>query len=88
MANIKTLKKNIHFVLGGVLDACYITSAINPKDNETKCEAISDDAIVLFDSLIDRVGAKKVENKKQHFKSIEKDLEVKATELVDRLNAV
>jgi hypothetical protein len=38
--------------------------------------------------LIEKVNAKKVENKKAHFKQINEDLEQTANQLVEKINAL
>jgi hypothetical protein len=88
MASVKNLKKDINFVLGDIIEAVYLwelTSGGQPTD---KSEALIDEAIVSFDSLITKVNAKKVENKKDHFKAINKQLEETATQLVEKINAL
>lgn len=82
MASIKNLKKDINYVLGDVIDEC-----LSKLTNDTKkSEAIVDEAITVFDDLMEKVNAKGVENKKAHFKAIGAELESKATELLDKVN--
>ena len=88
MASVKNLKKDINFVLGDIIEAVYLwelTSGGKPTD---KSEALIDEAIVSFDSLIAKVNAKNVENKKEHFRAINKQLEETATQLVEKINAL
>jgi len=88
MASVKNLKKDINFVLGDIIEAVYLwelTSGGQPTD---KSEALIDEAIVSFDSLITKVNAKNVENKKEHFRTINKQLEETATQLVEKINAL
>jgi hypothetical protein len=88
MGSIKNLKKDINFVLGDIIEAVYIyemTSSGKPSD---KTNAIIDEAIGSFDALITKVNAKKVENKKAHFKQINTELEQTANQLVDKINAL
>ncbi len=42
----------------------------------------------MFDSLINKVNAKNVENKKAHFKAINVELETKAQELISKVNSL
>lgn len=84
MASIKTLKKDINYVLGDVIE--YALDASSLKNQTEKGDAIIDEAIEVFDSLIDKVNQKNVESKKAHFKSINADLESKARELVEKIN--
>ncbi len=86
MANIKDLKKDINFVLGYIIDALYVWEAINAKEPSKDSEAIIDDAIVTFDSLITKVNDRKVENRSKHLRQVRVELEEKATSLVERIN--
>jgi len=84
MASVKNLKKDINFVIGDIIEAIYLyemTSTGKPTD---ATNAIIDEAITTFDSLIKRINDKKVENKKAHYKQIYKDLEVAANQLVEK----
>ena len=66
---------------------CYSNIKINcsPKDSFFS-EAIINEAIDAFDALIEMVNAKKVENKKVHFKSVENSLEATAAKLIEKVN--
>ncbi len=86
MASIKNLKKDINYTLGDIIEECYVANLLNPQNDAAKSEAIIDEAIETFDVLIARLNAKNVENKKSHYKSIGADLEVKANELVEKIN--
>ncbi|QFZ55022.1 hypothetical protein FEZ18_09560 [Oceanihabitans sp. IOP_32] len=86
MANVRNLKKDINYVLGDIIEAVYVWEYTN-KDKEAKAgEAIIDEAIETFDSLIARVNAKHVENPKAHFKAINADLEERGRALIDKIN--
>ena len=86
MASIKNLKKDINYTLGDIIEECYVAQMLNPKNDAKKTEAIIDEAIEVFDGLIEKLNAKKVENKKVHFKAIGVELETKANELVAKIN--
>lgn len=88
MAKVRDLKKDINYVLGDIIEAVYIWQITNPKKETKESEAIIDDAISTFDNLISKVNERKVENKKQHFKQINAELEDSARKLVDRINAL
>lgn len=87
MANKRLLKRDINYVCGDIIEAAYLHQIANPKEDPAKTDAIVDEAIADFDELIAKMNQKDVENKKQHFKSIQKELEVKANDLVDKLNS-
>ncbi len=88
MANVRTLKKDLNFVFGDIIEAVYInTIAAGGKATEAG-EAIIDEAITTFDALIKEINAKGVENKKAHFAAINKKFEETATQLVEKINAL
>lgn len=86
MANIRDLKKDINYVFGDIIEAVYIWELSNPKADTKKSEAIIDDAIAGFDDLIAKVNDKSVDDRSAHLKSINKELESKGRELIDKIN--
>jgi hypothetical protein len=86
MASIKNLKKDINYVLGDVIEYAMDVSIL--KNEAKKGDAIIDEAIATFDGLIVKLNAKKVENKKAHFKAINEDLETQAKGLVAKVNSL
>ena len=86
MASVKNLKKDINYVLGDIIEECYVWELTNPKADTKKSQALIDEAIENFDSLIVRANDKKVENKSAHFKAIQADLEKVAKKLLDKVN--
>jgi len=88
MANVRNLKKDINYVLGDIIEAVYVWEMTTSGKPSTQSEAIIDEAIDEFDSLIARVNDRKVENKKVHFKAIQSDLEKTANQLVEKINAL
>ena len=86
MASVKNLKKDINFVLGDVIEECYTWELLNSDGDTKKSAAIVDEAILAFDSLIERLNDKKVENKKSHFKAIQTDLISTAEGLLAKVN--
>ena len=88
MANRRTLKRDINYVFGDIIEAAYLHQITHPNEDPANSEAIVDEAISDFDELIGKMNKKDVESKKQHFKGIEKELEVKARDLVEKINAL
>ncbi|PCH78418.1 MAG: hypothetical protein COB98_00525 [Flavobacteriaceae bacterium] len=86
MASIKNLKKDINFILGDIIEECYIWELENPKEETGSTEAIISEVFLAFDSLLTRVSEKNVANKKSHYKSISKDLETAAVALIAKVN--
>ncbi|MBP6072856.1 MAG: hypothetical protein KA488_06055 [Flavobacterium sp.] len=87
MASVKNLKKDINFVLGDIIEAVYIYEMTTTGKPTEQTNGLIDEAIATFDNLIVKVNAKKVENKKAHFKQINVELEQAANQLVDKINA-
>jgi hypothetical protein len=88
MANIRDLKKDINYVLGDIIEAVDFWELTNPGKDDKKAESIIDEAIDIFDELILKVNDKTVENKKQHFKAINIDLEEKGRKLIEKINGL
>lgn len=84
MASIKNLKKDINYTLGDIIGVCDLVQLDPTKAG--KAEAIIDETIEVFDTLMAKVNAKDVENKKAHFKAISSELEVSAKGLVAKIN--
>ncbi|WP_395053812.1 hypothetical protein [Flavobacterium sp.] len=88
MPSVKNLKKDINFVLGDIIEAVYIYEMSTTGKPSEKTNAVIDEAIATFDNLIVKVNAKKVEDKKAHFKQINVELEQAANQLVEKINTL
>ncbi|MGV3460196.1 MAG: hypothetical protein ACO1N9_07055 [Flavobacterium sp.] len=88
MANVRNLKKDINFVLGDIIEAVYLWELTTDGKPTSNSEALIDEAIVTFDNLMKKVNQKGVENKKEHFKQINTELETAAKQLVEKINAL
>ncbi|EGV42594.1 hypothetical protein BZARG_1863 [Bizionia argentinensis JUB59] len=86
MANKRDLKKDINYVLGDIIEAVYVWEYTNTDKDTKKSEAIIDEAIVTFDTLIVKVNDRGVEDKKAHFKAINTELEEKGRALIEKIN--
>jgi hypothetical protein len=86
MGNVRDLKKDINYVLGDIIEAVYIWEYANTDKDTKKSEAIIDEAIATFDDLIAKVNQRDVENKKAHFKAINRELEDRGKALIDKIN--
>lgn len=84
MASIRNLKKDINYVLGDIIDAVYFTGKMQTEGGKALVTEILND----FDTLIDKVADKTVENRGAHLKQVRKDFEQKAGALVEKLNAL
>ena len=63
MANVKNLKKDINYVLGDIIEAVYLFECQLRKSNR-RTNALIDEAIATFDTLITKVNAKMLKTKK------------------------
>ncbi len=86
MANIRGLKKDINYILGDIIEEVYIWENANPKHDTKESEAIIDEAIATFDSLIKKVNAKNIEGQKLYFKGITTELEKKGRAMIEKIN--
>ncbi len=62
MANVRNLKKDINYVLGDIIGVVCSWQIANADKDIKKSEAIIDEAIETFDTLIAKVNARDVEN--------------------------
>ena len=86
MASVKNLKKDINYILGDIIEECYMWELVNPKADTKKSQALIEEAANSFDGLLDSVNAKNVENKRAHYKSVQSDLETVAKKLLEKVN--
>ncbi|TMM28846.1 hypothetical protein FDT66_13150 [Polaribacter aestuariivivens] len=83
MASIKNLKKDINYTLGDIIG--YVSEKMHANADKKKAEAIIDETIETFDTLIAKINAK-VDNKKAHLKEVSAELETKANALIEKAN--
>lgn len=86
MASIKELKKEINSVLGDIIEAVYVWEAATDNNNSEKGNAIIDEAIETFDDLVTKINDRSVEDRKAHLKAVNKELEEKANQLIEKVN--
>ncbi|KGO89442.1 hypothetical protein [Flavobacterium suncheonense] len=88
MASVRNLKKDINYVLGDIIEAVYLYEMTTTGKPTAASDAVIDEAITSFDALISRVNQRNVDDKKSHFRQINKDLEAAANQLVEKINAL
>ena len=88
MASIRNLKKDINFVMGDIIEAVYIHEMTTTGKPTEESNALIDEAIATFDTLIGKVNDKSVESRIAHLKQVEKELEAAAIQLVEKVNAL
>jgi len=85
MASVKQLKKDINNNIGSFIEDIYIWELTNPKADITKSNSLIDESLLLFDQLIQEINASKVENTKDHFKSIKEQLNLGLDKMIKKL---
>ena len=86
MASIRDLKKDINNVLGDIIEAVFIIEDTKDHPESKEGSAIIESAIGAFDELIAKVNQRDVEDRSAHLKSVRKELEKKAQDLVAKVN--
>ncbi|MBW2960820.1 hypothetical protein [Mesonia aestuariivivens] len=86
MASVRILKRDLNYVMGDIIEASYIHQIANPDEDHSKSDQIVEDAISSFNEFIVEINKKDVENRGDHLKKVNKSLEVKANDLVKRVN--
>ncbi len=74
MASLRTIKKDIDFLVSEVISDCWVFMYINPDQKAEEAVAIINDAVTLRNELFERVNIRQKENAKKHFKLINQDL--------------
>ena len=88
MANVRNLKRDVNYVIGDIIEAVYIWELTNPEKDTKDSQKVIDSAIKDFDELMAKINAKKVEDKKAHFKAINQEVEVRGRKLIDKINSL
>ncbi len=82
MSSIKQLKKDINNEIGDLIEDIYLWELSNPTADLSKSEKLIDEAILVFDDLIQQINSVKGDDVKAQFKKIE---ETKAKVIKDLL---
>ncbi|WP_121667196.1 hypothetical protein [Mesonia aquimarina] len=88
MASIKHLKRDLNYVMGDIIEAAYIHQMANPKADPKTIDQIVDEAVVTYDEMIVKINDRSQENRGQYLKQVNKELEQKATTLIEKLNTL
>lgn len=88
MASIKSLKQDLNFVFGDIIEAVYVWEIANNKVNDPAAVQLIDDIIGAFDELIVKINDKKVANRGAHLKTVSKEMETKAVSFIEQLNSL
>ncbi|TQD38770.1 hypothetical protein [Haloflavibacter putidus] len=88
MASIRNLKRDVNNVMAEIIEAAYIHQLANPTQDKSKSNAIVEEAISVYDALLQEINAKNVSERSKHYKEINQELEEKSLGLVEKLNAL
>ncbi|MFT6844281.1 MAG: hypothetical protein ACJAUV_000455 [Flavobacteriales bacterium] len=89
MANRRSIKKDIQFIIHDLIDECCAYIILKGDEKEAQINVIIDQSVEVYDDLMKRVNnhnnlsGKEV---KAHFNAIYSDLEEKSIELTKALN--
>jgi hypothetical protein len=88
MANVRILKRDIRYVIGDIIDAIYVWEMTSEGKPSEASSSLLMESIKVYDELMTRINQKPAENAKSHFKSVRKDFENAAFQLVEKVNAL
>jgi len=92
MASVRSLKKDIDYLVFEVISDCFAYSSIHPDHNSDQLTEIITDAVSFRNDLIARVnnpdGKENPKIVKAYYKAVEKDLLTGVDKLFDRLSAL
>ena len=86
--NLRNIKKDIEYVLGAFIDDCSIFATINPSSADEDLAKIFDEAVDLYNDLMDKVSAKVEGSKKAYFNALRKESFEKVDALYTKLSEV
>ena len=81
MSSRKQLKKEINDTLGALIEEVYVKELSSPELDTKKSEKIIDEAISLFDDLIQQMHKEADGSAKKHYSAIRSSLHKKASAL-------
>lgn len=81
MSSRKHLKKEINDTLGALIEEVYVKELSSPELDTKKSEKIIDEAISLFDDLIQQMHKEAEGSAKKHYGAIRSSLHKKASAL-------
>lgn len=92
MATRRTIKKDINFMLGDLIEECYSEMLYHPGKKDDAINKTIDEIVDLADNLITRVNQhgkfKTRKEMKTHFKKIALDLEGSTLKFVEKINKI
>ena len=84
--SLRSIKKDIEYVIGAFLDDCYVAVAVNPGVDEEKASDLFTEAVALYDELREKASATIEGKAKPYFVALRKELLEKTDELYTKLS--
>ena len=84
--SLRSIKKDIEYVIGAFLDDCYVAVAVNPGVDEEKASDLFTEAVALYDELREKASAPIEGKAKPYFVALRKELLEKTDELYTKLS--
>lgn len=88
MANLRTIKKDVIYLINEVISDCWVFMYLNGEKNHEEAKNIITDAISLGDNLFDQINHYPKEGTKEHFKQINVKLLSEVDALFKRISAL
>lgn len=85
--NLRDIKKDIEYVMGAFIEDCHVFSVINPDASDQKLLGLYEEAVELYNDLMDKANAKDIEgSKKAYFNGLRKEILEKTDDLYTKLS--
>ena len=89
MRNLRTIKKDVEFLVAELVDDCFIYLELNGEEKMEKVGEIIGDALDLQDDMIDKINHRPEEIKADKYsKGVSKELVEGIDALYERLSAL
>ena len=74
MANLRTFKKDVIFLINEVISDCWVFMYLNRDKNVEEANKIVADAVELGDNLFEQINHYPKDDAKKHFKALNQTL--------------
>ena len=74
MANLRTFKKDVIFLVNEVISDCWVFMYLNREKNVDEANKIVADAVELGDNLFEQINHYPKDDAKKHFKALNQKL--------------
>ena len=74
MANLRSFKKDVIFLINEVISDCWVFMYLNREKNVDEAKKIVADAVELGDNIFEQINHYPKEDAKKHFKALNQKL--------------